>query len=56
MLNTLIQKSELSSVQIIKVSIEPDNIASLHCFKQAGFIEEGLDKEGFITLSLNLNK
>lgn len=54
MLNTLLQRPELSSVQIIKVGIEPDNKASLQCFKNAGYIEKGLDEEGFITLTLAL--
>lgn len=50
-LKALLQKTELSAVQIIKVGIETDNVASLQCFKKVGFIEEGLDMDGLIALS-----
>lgn len=50
-LKALLQKTVLSTVQIIKVSIEIDNVASLQCFKKVGFIEEGVDSDGMIALS-----
>lgn len=55
MLHALLQKSEISTVQMIKVGIESDNIASLNFFKQAGFMEESIDDEGFLVYSLNLS-
>lgn len=54
MLNTLLQRPELSTVKVIEVGIEQDNTASLHIFKQVGFIEEGIDEDGFINFSLKL--
>lgn len=49
----LIQE-ELLVVRIIKVGIEPDNLASFPCFKSVGFMEVGIDNEGLISLSLKL--
>lgn len=55
MINTLLQRPEISTVEIIKVGIEQDNIVSRHIFKQVGFIEEGIDEDNFINFSLKLN-
>lgn len=54
MLNTLLQRPEISTVEVIEVGIEQDNIASIHCFKQVGFIEEGIDEDDYINFSLKL--
>lgn len=53
-LEMLLNRQELSIVKIIKVEIEPDNLASLHCFKKVGFIEEGINNEGYINLALKV--
>ncbi|GIN71344.1 hypothetical protein J14TS2_18190 [Bacillus sp. J14TS2] len=52
MLQTFLQRPELLRTQKIEVGIEPDNFASLSCFKHAGFKEEGVDANGFMILTL----
>ncbi|MBO0992286.1 hypothetical protein IPU53_04415 [Bacillus sp. SD088] len=54
MLQTLLQRPELSLAQKNEVGIEPDNLASLSCFKHVGFKEEGFDADGFMILTLEL--
>ncbi|MCJ7839768.1 GNAT family N-acetyltransferase [Lederbergia sp. NSJ-179] len=54
MLQTLLKRPEISRAQKIEVGIEPDNLASLSCFRKAGFNETGFDKDGFRILTLEL--
>ncbi|UVI29417.1 GNAT family N-acetyltransferase [Paenibacillus spongiae] len=54
MVETLLKRPEISSVQMIKIGIEPDNIASLNCFRKVGFIEQGLDDEGLVEFAYPL--
>ncbi|MFS0616063.1 GNAT family N-acetyltransferase [Lederbergia ruris] len=54
MLQTLLQRPELSQAEKIEVGIEPDNPSSLKCFKHIGFKEEGFDADGFMILTLEL--
>ncbi|WP_421617603.1 GNAT family N-acetyltransferase [Brevibacillus sp. TJ4] len=54
MIDALLKRPELSSVETIEIGIEQDNIASIKCFRKAGFIEHGLDEDGFVLLTYPL--
>ncbi|WP_158289282.1 GNAT family N-acetyltransferase [Paenibacillus flagellatus] len=50
MLAALLQRPELTAVRRWEAGIEPDNIASIRCFRKAGFVEQEVDEDGFMRL------
>ena len=51
-LKALLLRSEVTRLDQLEVTIEPDNLASLRCFQQTGFIQASVepDNEGFLHL------
>jgi RimJ/RimL family protein N-acetyltransferase len=54
-LRSFLQRSEVTRLERLEVTIEPDNIASLRCFHKAGFIQVSSepDGEGFLHFAYN---
>ena len=54
-LQAFLRRPEVTKLIRLEVTIEPDNIASLRCFQQAGFIQASLepDGEGFLHFLYN---
>ena len=55
MFELLLARPEVSKVNIFRVGIDADNLASIRCFQHVGFIEEGIDEDGFLSLTYKMN-
>ncbi|MBE2193770.1 MAG: GNAT family N-acetyltransferase [Anaerolinea sp.] len=56
LLQALIQRPEATHLNLLKATVEPDNLASLRCLQKAGFIQEPPepDDEGFLHFKLGV--
>jgi L-amino acid N-acyltransferase YncA len=55
-LRALMARPEVAHLRTIEAMIEPENVASLHCFRAAGFCQvgSGPDREGLLKLAYNM--